>query len=84
MTDNLALACIHCSLRKGARQRGRDPKTGKLVAIFHPRKLPWNHHFRWSGNRLLGIVALALNSPEHLIIRSFEARLGRHPPPGHA
>jgi hypothetical protein len=29
------------------------------------------------------IEALALNSVEHQIIRSFESVLGRHPPPGH-
>jgi hypothetical protein len=90
--DNLAMACIHCSLRKGARRKGRDPKSGKLVTLFHPREQAWNLHFRWSGVRLVGITAigratiatLALNSPEHQIIRSFEVRLGRHPPPGHA
>lgn len=89
--DNLALACIHCSLRKGARQAAPDPKTGRTVRLFHPREQQWNHHFRWAGNELVGITAtgratleaLALNSPEHQIIRSFESLLGRHPPPGH-
>lgn len=89
---NLALACIHCSLRKGARQMARDPKTGRSVRLFHPREQTWNLHFRWAGCELRGITpsgratvgALALNSPEHLIIRSFESVLGRHPPPTHA
>jgi hypothetical protein len=89
--ENLALACIHCSLRKGARQSARDPQTGRTTPLFHPRREAWNHHFRWSGYQLKGITAigratieaLGLNSPEHLIIRSFEKRLRRHPPPGH-
>jgi len=89
--DNLALACIHCSLRKGARVMVLDPKTRRSVRLFHPRQQQWNLHFRWSGNELTGITAtvratidaLALNSPEHQIIRSFESLLGRHPPPGH-
>jgi hypothetical protein len=89
--DNLALACIHCSLRKGARVMALDPKTRRSVRLFHPRQQQWNHHFRWSGNELMGITAtgratidaLALNNPEHQVIRSFEIRLGRHPPPGH-
>jgi len=34
---NLALACIHYSLRKGARQTARDPATGLAVRLFHPR-----------------------------------------------
>jgi len=89
--ENLALACIHCSLRKGAKQKSRDSKTGKLTRLFHPRNQQWNLHFRWSGTKMVGITAtgratigaLTLNSHEHQIIRSFESLLGRHPPPGH-
>jgi hypothetical protein len=89
--ENLALACIHCSLRKGARRSAVDHRTGKKTPLFNPRQQLWNHHFRWHGYKLFGITAtgrvtqtvLQLNSPEHLIIRSFEKRLGRHPPPGH-
>jgi 5-methylcytosine-specific restriction endonuclease McrA len=33
--ENLALACVSCSLRKGARLHGRDPRTGREVTIFH-------------------------------------------------
>jgi len=88
---NLALACIHCSLRKGARQLARDPRTGRLVRLFNPRTQAWNLHFRWAGCRVAGITAtgratidaLALNSMEHQIIRSFKSVLGRHPPPRH-
>jgi hypothetical protein len=89
--SNLALACIHCSLRKGARQTARDPKTGLSAPLFHPRREQWNHHFRWDGTGMVGLTAtgratvdaLALNTPEHRIIRSFETVLQRHPPPGH-
>ncbi|WP_395746190.1 HNH endonuclease [Prosthecobacter sp.] len=89
--ENLALACIHCSLRKGARQNARDPQTGRATRLFNPRKDSWNHHFRWAAFRLNGITAvgratidvLDLNSAEHQIIRTFEKRLRRHPPPGH-
>jgi len=35
--ENLALACISCSLRKGARQEVIDPLTGERVRIFNPR-----------------------------------------------
>jgi hypothetical protein len=88
---NLALACIHCSLRKGARLKGRDPASGGRESLFNPRTQQWNHHFRWSGTEVVGldptgratIEALALNSPEHRIIRSFEVTLRRHPLPGH-
>ena len=45
--ENLALACVSCSLRKGARQLATDPQTGRLAALFHPRKQRWLAHFRW-------------------------------------
>ena len=88
---NLALACINCSLRKGARQSAHDAVTGRAVRLFHPREQKWNLHFRWKGCEVAGITAvgratvdaLAINSAENQIIRSFESILGRHPPPGH-
>jgi len=86
-SENLALACIHCSLRKGARRNADDPKTGSKVPLFHPRRDSWTEHFRWNGSELIGrtakgratLAALNLNSAEHLVIRGFEVRLGRHP-----
>jgi len=33
-SDNLALACVSCSLRKGARQEIEDVETGETVNIF--------------------------------------------------
>jgi hypothetical protein len=84
---NLALACVSCSLRKGARITARDPKSVKIVPIFHPRRQMWADHFRWTGNRVVGltpsgratVVALRMNREIALAIRSEEARLGRHP-----
>src|SRR3954468_14247055 len=43
--ENLALACVTCSLHKAARQRARDPKTGKTVILFNPRIDDWRDHF---------------------------------------
>jgi hypothetical protein len=89
--ENLAYACVHCSLRKGARQQALDPITSEQVLLFHPRKDKCNLHSRWLGPELRGLTptarttieALSLNSADHQIIRTFEAILGRHPPPGH-
>ena len=36
--ENLALACVSCSLRKGARLLGRDPESGEEVRLYHPRR----------------------------------------------
>jgi hypothetical protein len=89
--ENLALACVSCSLRKGARLLVRDPQTGEHVTLFHPRLDSWRAHFRWEGVRVAGItptgratvVALSMNRPLALAIREEEAHRGRHPPQAH-
>lgn len=88
-TDNLALACVACSLYKGAKQEIEDPKTGTLVAVFNPRRQVWEDHFQWNDVELVGLTAvgratieaLKLNRSLILAIRSEEKLLGRHPPP---
>jgi hypothetical protein len=85
---NLALACVSCSLRKEASRSGRDPKTGRTVALFHPRRQKWTDHFTWDGVLVVGITAtgratlekLKLNRSIILAIRDEEAERGRHPP----
>lgn len=54
--DNLALACVSCSLRKGARRLAVDPKTDQKVAIFDPRKDLWEEHFKWEGLKIKGLT----------------------------
>lgn len=89
--DNLALACVSCSLRKGARSAALDPTTGEMVLLFHPRRDSWRTHFRWEGVQVVGltptgratVAALQLNRALAWAIRAEEARRGRHPPPGH-
>ena len=88
-TENLALACVSCSLRKGARQELKDLETGETVFVFNPRQQEWKKHFAWNGIELIGltptgrstIVALDLNRSTMLAIRAEEELLGRHPPP---
>jgi hypothetical protein len=89
--NNLALACVSCSLRKGARLTARDPKTGKEVRLFNPRRDSWRLHFRWDGVRAIGlsptgratVAALNLNRAVAQAIRHEEILRERHPPPGH-
>src|SRR4051794_29703830 len=86
--DNLALACVSCSLRKWANQTATDPDSGKQVPLFNPRTQIWGEHFRWDGERVVPltstgratVAALALNRPVILAIRQEEAIRGRHPP----
>ena len=89
--DNLALACVSCSLRKGARQTATDSHSGVEVPLFNPRRDSWRLHFRWNGVRLVGISstgratvsALKLNRPVAQAIRQEEAMRQRHPPSRH-
>ncbi len=85
--ENLALACVSCSLRKGARLRARDPRTGREAALFHPRAHRWKEHFAWKGNRVTGITStgratadlLKMNRALIVAIRAEECLQGRHP-----
>jgi HNH endonuclease len=87
--DNLALACVSCSLRKGARQLIMDPVTDQMVSIFHPRQQIWKEHFEWMDTNIVGltavgratIAALSLNRLVMLNIRAEEKVFDRHPPP---
>ena len=87
--ENLALACVSCSVRKAARQTTIDPQTGEEVVSYNPRREKWPDHFRWEGVRVVGqtatgratVAALDMNRQLILAIRQEEADLGRHPPP---
>jgi 5-methylcytosine-specific restriction endonuclease McrA len=86
---NLALACVSCSLKKAARILALDPKTKKMVQLFHPREDGWSDHFRWTQAwRLVGktaiaratIDALGMNRPAIVRIRGIWAALGEFDP----
>ena len=85
VAENLALACVTCSLSKAARTVGRDPVTGESVRLFHPRQDRWDDHFQWSTNwKLIGLTvagratirALRINRQEVVRIRRLLAILG--------
>lgn len=85
-SENLALACVSCSLRKGAKEKVIDPQTKAEVLLFNPRLDNWAEHFEWNGVRLKGLTptgratvkSLNLNRPLILAIREEEILLGRH------
>jgi hypothetical protein len=83
---NLALACVTCSLKKGARTHSREPETGELIPLFHPRLERWDDHFRLAGDcRLIGktpagqatIGALGMNRLALVAIRKTQQKLER-------
>jgi hypothetical protein len=87
---NLALACVSCSLRKAARVAARDPETGLVVHLFHPRRDAWCEHFEWvenwrvagkSGKGRATVSALGMNFPRNVAIRADLAGRGLFPPP---
>jgi 5-methylcytosine-specific restriction endonuclease McrA len=77
-SDNLALACIDCNLRKGPNLSGIDPETNEVTGLFHPRRHRWEDHFAWDGISIIGKTAigratirvLGMNSDDQLALRS--------------
>jgi hypothetical protein len=88
--DNLCLCCSWCNLYKQAAVDGIDPRSGRVVPLFHPRLQQWEDHFRWSptATRVIGrtavgratIQALRLNRPSLVRSRTVWVRFGLHPP----
>jgi hypothetical protein len=81
-SENLALACVSCSLRKGARTSAIDPETEQLAELFNPRSLDWRAHFELADDfRLVGrtpegratVQLLSINRPLAIEIRREEA-----------
>lgn len=88
--ENLALACSGCNKFKSHRIEGSDPKTGKTVLLFNPRKDAWKKHFKWSADFtiIIGLTAigratvqmLKLNRKSLTNLRKVLHLVGEHPP----
>ena len=88
--NNLALACQGCNEHKHTKVKTRDPLTGKLAPLFHPRRHQWAEHFTLSADDLeiLGITptgratvaALQLNRAEVVNLRRVLSAFDEHPP----
>ena len=89
-SENLCAACWNCNSAKNDRIAGRDPKTGRLVALFNPRRQLWNRHFAWNeaGTQITGQTAvgratvetLDLNQDHVVEFRLLFASIGKFPP----
>jgi HNH endonuclease len=87
---NLWLACRLCNGHKGAQTRAVDPRTGRRVRLFNPRRQRWARHFGWSadGTEVQGrtatgwatAAALQLNNAIARMVRSAWVSAGWHPP----
>jgi hypothetical protein len=87
---NLAWACQGCNNHKYNKSSARDPVTGEIVALFHPRRQRWSGHFIWNedGTLLMGlspcgratVEALRLNRNGLVNLRHILFAVHEHPP----
>jgi hypothetical protein len=77
-TANLAYSCFYCNTYKGPNVAGVDPRNGKIIRLYNPRKDKWTRHFRWDGAVLVGLTAsgratietLRINHPDAVSARA--------------
>jgi hypothetical protein len=87
---NLAWSCQGCNNHKYNKTSVRDPVTGELVALFHPRRDLWHVHFTWNHDctLILGLTpvgratveALHLNRRGLVNLRRVLFAVQEHPP----
>lgn len=85
---NLAWSCHECNLAKSSNLSGRDVLTGRIVALFNPRRQRWSRHFRWDDAVLTGLTpcgrttvdVLNINSPHRVELRELLILGGAFPP----
>lgn len=88
--DNLALACQGCNNHKYDKMEARDPASGQLAPLYHPRHDRWDEHFAWSEDAtlIIGLTptgratvdALLLNREGVVNLRRLLYGQGQHPP----
>jgi hypothetical protein len=88
--ENLAWACQGCNNHKYNKSLARDPVTGEMVPLFHPRQHHWADHFAWNedGTLILGlspigratVEALQLNRQGLVNLRRILFAIREHPP----
>jgi hypothetical protein len=87
LIENLAWACALCNRYKGTDLASVDPQSGRLVALFHPRRQQWRRHFHIANGTIEPLTAagratvrlLRLNQPERVLVRTMLIGMGRYP-----
>ncbi len=85
-SDNLALCCAECNLHKGSDLASLS-STGRLVALFNPRRQRWSAHFQIDGGRISALTAtgevtvrlLDINNETRVETRATLAQLQLYP-----
>ena len=88
--DNLAWSCPSCNGNKYTYTHAIDPKTGRRVPLFHPRRQQWKRHFQWRADfiSIVGrtqtgratVEALKMNRTTLINLRRILHIVGEHPP----
>lgn len=88
--ENLALACQGCNNYKYNKTEGKDPITGAMVSLYHPRQQNWYEHFSWNHDYslIIGLTStgrvtvetLRLNREGLVNLRCILYGMGEHPP----
>ena len=79
---------LRATATKGRMLPGVDPRTRKIVPLFHPRRHKWSRHFRWDGPVLVGrtpigratVIALKINLEHRIDLRQGLIDEGVFPP----
>jgi hypothetical protein len=58
--ENLAYSCPGCNGHKHIATTARDPSTGVVVRLFHPRFDDWDEHFDFQLNGTISIGTSAV------------------------
>jgi hypothetical protein len=85
---NLAWSCLECNLGKSSNLSGRDLVTGRVAALFNPRRQRWSRHFVWQGPWLAGrticgrvtVDVLNVNATHRIDLRQLLILAGIFPP----
>jgi hypothetical protein len=89
-SENLAFSCQGCNNHKYTKVDARDPASGMVVPLFHPRRMRWRDHFAWNDDAtvMIGLTptgratveTLHLNRPSVVNLRRVLYQIGEHPP----
>jgi hypothetical protein len=88
--DNLALSCQACNNYKYNKTESKDPVSGNLAPLYHPRQQRWSDHFAWNEDFtvVIGLTptgratveTLKLNREGVVNLRYVMYAMGKHPP----
>jgi hypothetical protein len=86
-SGNLAYACLRCNAWKGTDIGSADPRTGRIVRLFHPRRDVWDDHFGMRGPLIAALTdvgrataaVLKLNLEKRVAERQLLIEVGRYP-----